>query len=334
MTLLMLATVLLSQSSPASQVGQDYVVLQSVNSESMTLPFAKCMADKISVYSPSAPEMGDRKRASQLAEESALACGYKSSSERLKRAIAERHPDKSVSEVDRLTTVAFGLPIFFAYTKYAELLKALPPHVQTQRKVNESPLPCLADKPGNPCYATEAQTLPPTGNPPQTLRPPTGNPPQIMPASPPRSAADLTEPTEVISCDVRTVTGARHNFTIRSSGRRGYEHPVTHELGSTDETVTVLKDSSKLFRGYSNWLLLGTRFEAHSQDEGATFGPHLRLETERTDFNPEAHVAKIAVAVQANFGFMPLTKAVGFCDVQRTVQEPLNEAETRAYLKL
>lgn len=106
-------------------------------------------------------------------------------------------------------------------------------------------------------------------------------------------------------------------------------------MGSTDKRVVVAHDPSNLFSTYGRWSSFGNRFEAYSESPDALFGSHVRLEMHRTDFEREARRrTQWAILVQAYFGWMPLTKAVGFCGIETTPQRPLSEAETREHLQL
>lgn len=168
----------------------------------------------------------------------------------------------------------------------------------------------------------------------QTLRPRAGEPPGISPSIGSLSAQDLTEPNQVFDCNVRSVDGRNHSFALRYHGRRGYLDPATREAEATDGRVVVTHDRSDLFSSYTRWTPFQHRFEAHSEREDAPFGRHVRLEMERTDFERDTVTrTKWAILVQAYFGWMPLTKAVGFCRVESTPQQPLSEAEVRDHLK-
>jgi hypothetical protein len=169
----------------------------------------------------------------------------------------------------------------------------------------------------------------------QTLSPPSGEPPSVGLALEPPSAKDLTEGDETVACEVQVLNGERHSFTLRHVGARGYKHPKTGKINATEARISVVRDGSQLFQSYSKWRAFGGRFEAHSDDKNATFGPHVRLQMERTDFDRDASPpSKWAILVQAYFGWMPLTKAVGYCDVKLIPQPPLSDTETREYLKL
>lgn len=168
----------------------------------------------------------------------------------------------------------------------------------------------------------------------QTLRPPAGEPPGISPSLGPLSPQDLTEPNQIIECDATSVDGRSHRFSLRYYGRRGYLNPQTSEAEATEGRVAVVADGSRLFSSYTRWSSFQNRFEAQSDREDAPFGPHVRIEMQRTDFERESVTRTTwAVLVQAYFGWMPLTKAVGFCRVVSTPQQPLNQAEAREHLQ-
>lgn len=158
-------------------------------------------------------------------------------------------------------------------------------------------------------------------------------PPSIMPSVGPLSPQDLTENISIISCRIEGVDGSRHKFVIKYVGRRGYSDPVTKEAASTEGSAYVIEDESALLATYSKWFRRGDNFEAFSEHKEAALGPRLRLALERTEVPNDRAEGKWAVLVQAYSDWMPLAKATGFCDVRRTPQQPLNEAETRAYLK-
>ena len=167
----------------------------------------------------------------------------------------------------------------------------------------------------------------------QSLQPPTGAPPDILPQVAPLNPEELTEPIDLLDCDVRTVDGRNRSFTLRYLGRRGYDDPVKGEADTTEGRVVVVRDASKLFAGYGRWERFQHRFDAYSDSKEAAFGPQLRLEIQRTEFDRESvAAARWAILVQAQFGWMPLTKAVGFCRVESAAQSPLSEAETREHL--
>lgn len=167
----------------------------------------------------------------------------------------------------------------------------------------------------------------------QVLAPPAGGPPSIVPSVGPLSLHDLTENISVIGCRIESVDGSRHEFVIKYVGGRGYLDPVTSEASSTDGKISVIEDESALLATYSKWFRRGDNFEAFSEHKGAALGPRLRLALERTEVPNDRAEGRWAVLVQAYSDWMPLAKATGFCDVRRTPQQPLNEAETRAYLK-
>lgn len=166
------------------------------------------------------------------------------------------------------------------------------------------------------------------------LAPPSGSAPGIVPSVAPPTASEVTEGNQLVTCEVESVDGTRHTFAFQYFGRRGYIDPRTHEAATTDGRVSVGQDRSRLLSSYSRWAKVGHSFEAHSDDKNAALGPRLRLEMHRTNFDPEAMSERQAVLVQAHLGWMPLTKAAGFCDVRWSAQQPLSEAETRAHLNL
>lgn len=167
----------------------------------------------------------------------------------------------------------------------------------------------------------------------QNLRPPSGAPPVAAISMEPASVKDLTEPNQSFSCDTLDLVGETHNFQLRYHGRRGYLEPETGEARQTDGSVTVAKDPSNVFSGYSNWTYFPTRFHAEAARANATFGPRLRLDLQRTDFEREAVIrTRWAILVQTYFGSFPLTKAVGFCWVESVAQQPLSTVESRRYL--
>lgn len=168
----------------------------------------------------------------------------------------------------------------------------------------------------------------------QTLRPPAGEPPGISPSLGAVSPQDLTEPNQIIECDASSVDGRSHRFSLRYHGRRGYLNPQTSEAEATDGRVAVVADGSRLFSSYNRWSSFQNRFEAHSDREDAPFGSHVRIQMERTDFERDSITRSTwAVLVQAYLGWMPLTKAVGFCRVESTPQQPLNQVEVREHMK-
>lgn len=168
----------------------------------------------------------------------------------------------------------------------------------------------------------------------QSLRPPEGSPPGIALRLAPPSPAELTEAGEHLRCAVETLDGRRHRFAVRGSGRRGYVDPATGKAEATESEVTVSEDPSGLLSAYADWESRGHRFDGHSKAGAARFGPHVRLQMERTDFDRDGpSTQRWAVLVQALFDWMPLTKAVGFCDVEALPVRPLDAEERRRHLK-
>jgi len=167
----------------------------------------------------------------------------------------------------------------------------------------------------------------------QPLQPPPSELPIILSQVAPLTPEELTEPNDLLDCDVQTVDGRNQSFTLRYLGRRGYKDPVKGEADATEGRVVVARDATKLFARYGRWERFQNRIDAYSDSKEAIFGPHLRLEMQRTEFDRRGVAAtKWAILVQALSGWMPLTKAVGFCRVESAAQQPLSESETREHL--
>ncbi|WP_285712262.1 hypothetical protein [Erythrobacter oryzae] len=179
-----------------------------------------------------------------------------------------------------------------------------------------------------------AISLPANG---QTLQPPAGAPPGISMGSAPRSqqelAEQLTEPGRALKCTVKSVEGREYSFALRYSGPRGYLNPATGQAEATKEKLVFTEDPSDLFSAYSSWSFFNDVFGGSSQLKDAPFGPQVRLLMRRTDFDRDNNSAfDEAVLVQAVWGYMPLTKAVGFCRTELEPQAPMDEAEARDHL--
>jgi hypothetical protein len=135
------------------QMKRDAEILVSVSSETMTLPVLQCARSNIRAHAPSDAEMGDLKKAAELAGASFAACGFKAQSEKLEQAVQSKYPQLPTGESKRLSEVAFGIPFAVALYDAAELLKATPPAPPST--VVEIPLPCPPDlkhTPGHPCF--------------------------------------------------------------------------------------------------------------------------------------------------------------------------------------
>lgn len=179
-----------------------------------------------------------------------------------------------------------------------------------------------------------AISLPANG---QTLQPPLGEPPGISigpaPMSQQEVAEQLTQPSRALECAVKSVEGREYRFALRYSGARGYLNPATGQAEVTEGQVVFTEDSSDLFSAYNSWSFFNDRFEGGSQREDATFGPRVRLLMSRTDFERDNNSAiDEAILVQAYWGGMALTKAVGFCRTELEPHALMDEAEVREHL--
>jgi hypothetical protein len=171
----------------------------------------------------------------------------------------------------------------------------------------------------------------------QTLQPPVGAPPGISMGPAARSQQEmterLTEASRALECTVKSVEGQEYSFALRYSGPRGYLNPATGQAEATKGQVIFTEDPSDLFSAYSSWSFFKDRFGGLSQQEDAPFGPQVRLLMERTDFDLDDNSAfDEAVLIQAVWGWLPLTKAVGFCRTELEPQAPMDEAEVREHL--
>lgn len=153
------------------------------------------------------------------------------------------------------------------------------------------------------------------------------------PASQQELAERLTEPSRALECTVKSVEGREYSFALRYSGPRGYLNPATGQAEATNGQVVFTDDPSDLFSAYSSWSFFYDRFGGLSQREDAPFGPQVRLSMQRTDFDLDNNSAfDEAILVQAVWGWLPLTKAVGFCRTELEPQAPMDEAEVRDHL--
>jgi hypothetical protein len=171
----------------------------------------------------------------------------------------------------------------------------------------------------------------------QTLQPPVGEPPGISigpaPMSQQEVAEQLTQPSRALECAVKSVEGREYRFALRNSGARGYLNPATGKAEATKGQVVFTEDPSDLFSAYSSWSFFNDRFEGGSQREDAPFGPRVRLLMSRTDFERDNNSAiDEAILVQAYWGWLPLTIALGFCRTEFEPQAPMDEVEVREHL--
>jgi hypothetical protein len=102
----------------------------------------------------------------------------------------------------------------------------------------------------------------------------------------------------------------------------------------TPATVEVQEKGSQLFSKYTFQELNDYRYGGMSDSERAPFGKQARLELLRTNDPRRGDSTRFAILVQAQWDWMPLTKAVGFCDLTVRKQIPLSAEETRKFLKL
>ena len=141
-------------------------------------------------------------------------------------------------------------------------------------------------------------------------------PPAITPAS-------RTAPLVEAACKISNVEGQQFDLSIRQSGGRGYK--VTRN-GSTYFPRTPLKqeivrDTARIFAGFE--------FEIDSGDtwpgDAKAFkrpGQIVQMETFDTVSDTKYAILLRKKWPRSNVDF------VGFCDVKKTPQAPLNSAET------
>ena len=137
-----------------------------------------------------------------------------------------------------------------------------------------------------------------------------------------------TEPVETLKCKIEWATGQRGTFTLRAIGRRGYRDPVTAEIRSTNEKLEFIDDPEKLFDGYGGWWAVRGGFEAESGSPKVQFGSRVALRFDRTEFSLTRRPLEVRTVTVSSFqDWMPLAKAVGFCDVTYVLQKPLSSTE-------
>ncbi|MEM8918768.1 MAG: hypothetical protein AAGE37_07905 [Pseudomonadota bacterium] len=161
----------------------------------------------------------------------------------------------------------------------------------------------------------------------QSLSPPEGSPPGIALTIEGPSAASLTDPIVVYQCDVEAIDGQNYQFSIKDIGKRGFESS-DGKADYIDAKVEILQDESGLFAQYVDWISINSKIEGLSPSKNAAFGQRVRLDFQRTDFQRKGQSPNIrAVLIQAYFGYLTLTKAVGFCSADFKEQLPLSEDE-------
>ena len=169
---------------------------------------------------------------------------------------------------------------------------------------------------------------------------PTGTPPSIAPgnAHPAEETPEsATQALGIFRCRLTGDDGRSSTFVLRDGGGRGYRDPRTGEIGITDADVTVESSPSALFNRYDfKSVMHGGEpgYRGWARNAGAALGPQVDLRLSRVTPPLQRANERWAVAVDGHWQWIALTRAVGFCDLERIPQQPLNEAETRKYLKL
>ena len=169
---------------------------------------------------------------------------------------------------------------------------------------------------------------------------PPGSPPGIG-VSPPTTAeitpASETQDLGVLDCRVTGDDGRTFGLMIRDGGERGYRDPRNGEVLITEAEIDVESTPAGLFGKYRvNSAMHGgeSGYKGWATSPDAAFGRNVDFKLSRVTPPMQRTNERYALVMDGYWGWLPLTRAVGFCDLQRTRQQPLSEAETRKYLKL
>lgn len=146
--------------------------------------------------------------------------------------------------------------------------------------------------------------------------------PVAVPA-PPLSAAQLTMPIVDANCKIADADGRAYDLVIRQTGGRGYD--VTRN-GSSHRARTTVKQA--IIRDTAG-VLDGFDFQTGPREtwpgEARAFkrpGQMVQMQTFGT-----VRDNKYAILLRRKWP-RPDVDFLGYCDVIKTLQEPLNEAET------
>ena len=167
---------------------------------------------------------------------------------------------------------------------------------------------------------------------------PSGRPPEIVPdfsGAREVTPEDLTADAGVLACNLQGDDGRTFSFVLRDGGGRGYRDPCTGEVSTTPDEISVSSNPTNLFEGYSFQKGAGAKdwqYSAWRKPAGA-LGEKFEFQLSRVTPPLQRSPERYAILLSGGWGWMQLARAVGFCDLRRTSQQPLTEAETEKYLK-
>ncbi|WP_188064023.1 hypothetical protein [Sphingobium sp. KCTC 72723] len=141
--------------------------------------------------------------------------------------------------------------------------------------------------------------------------------------APPLSAKQLTMPIVEATCKIADPDGRAHDLRIRQTGGRGYDVPrngSTHRA-RTDVKHTILRDTAGVFDGFE--FQIGPR-ETWPGDVKAFKRPGQTVQMQTFGTGRDDKYAILLRRKWSN----PDVDLLGFCDVKKTPQTPLDAAET------